>query len=255
MTRLELKDIFTLADREVVEVNGKQPISIQNVPPYSNTSYWTDRRRKIHAWLHEQAPSLAELYKGCVLLMFDPIVSGRITFISHAVREIRNRLPGETSNRLNYTDELEQLGQSWRIHELPLENIGLVSSTNSKTSLPSSSPKTLIPQQLFLEIQSLLSKHFSSRVTGRERALRLFERFVPESQTNSEVLTISVNRWWQTTEWFMKRAHDNGKVDAECDEQELHSKFIEFESFLGTLSQSFYSNTDELDEILEEANT
>jgi len=255
LTRLELKDIFTLADREVVEVNGKQPISIQNVPPYSNTSYWTDRRQEIHAWLHEQAPSLAELYKGCVLLMFDPIVSGRITFISHAVREIRNRLPGETSKRLDYTQELEKLVQSWRTHNFPLENIDLVSSTNPKTSLPSSSPETLVPQRLFLEIQSLLFRHSSIRVKGRDRAVRLFEQFVPESQMTSEVLIISVNQWWQTTDWFMKRAHDNGEVDAACDEQELHSKFIEFESFLGTLSQSFYSNTDELDEILEEANT
>jgi len=198
---------------------------------------------------------LAELYKGCVLLMFDPIVSGRITFISHAVREIRNRLPGETSKRLDYTQELEKLVQSWRTHNFPLENIGLVSSTNPKTSLPSSSPETLVPQRLFLEIQSLLFRHSSIRVKGRDRAVRLFEQFVPESQMTSEVLIISVNQWWQTTDWFMKRAHDNGEVDAACDEQELHSKFIEFESFLGTLSQSFYSNTDELDEILEEANT
>jgi hypothetical protein len=61
--------------------------------------------------------------------------------------------------------------------------------------------------------------------------------------------------WWEVTEWFTKKTHDRGRVDEDCDEQELRSQFELFELFLVecTRARSFYSTTDELDEILEDA--
>ena len=221
----------------------------------ADTVYWTDRRQKIHIWLDEQAPSLAELYKGAVCLIFDQLIPGRIRFIGHAVREIRNRLPGEVSSRLDYTLEVNRLLRTWANHDLPLSNMMSDADAPISPQLPLSSPAVSIPSSLFVEIQLLLQKHSSIPRSNRERAKRLFERFVPEAQSTPETLKLLVNQWWQTTEWFMEKTHDNGQVDTICDEKELKSRFEEFESFLSTLSQNFYSNTDELDKILEDTNT
>lgn len=219
------------------------------------TIFWTDRRREIYNWLHEQYPSLAEIYEGAVRLMFDQKLPGRVRFISHAVREIRNRLPGEESKGSDNNQELKSLMEVWEKYNFALDRSALVSNSNSETNLPSSSSSDIsIPKELFLRIQLFLKEQASSRNTGRDRAQRLFERCIPELQIAANTLSTSVDQWWRVTEWFMKQAHDNGRVDAECDEEELRSQFDEFENFLSTLSQRFYSNTDELDKILAETN-
>lgn len=219
----------------------------------SNEGYWTDRRQEIHNWLKEQSHSLAELYGGAVYLISTQTVSGRVRFISHAVREIRNRLPGEVSDRLDYVKEINKLTQAWEIHNLSFDDISLISTENIQTKIPSCSIS--IPIKVFYEIQLLLSKHSSIPEKGKDKAKRFFENCIPESKIDPTQLRISIDIWWKTTEWFMEQAHDNGKLDEECDKQTLDAQFEIFESFLGTLSQNFYSNTYELDKILEEANT
>lgn len=217
--------------------------------------YWIRHRQEIHAWLQEQAPSLAELYKGAVCLLFDSMIPGRIRFVSHAVREIRNRLPGEVGPRLEYPQAIEDLLQGWINYHLPLDSVIQLEDSDSVQSqtLPQS-PDVVIPRSLFLGIQRLLQKHSLIPRKNQDRATRLFERFVPEAETTPEALALLVAQWWKTTEWFMRKTHDNGRVDADCNEQELLDRFEEFEFFLSTLSQNFYSNTDELDRILEETN-
>lgn len=237
-----------------MDSNGKQ-LRIINAAFPVDTIDWTGRRQEIRIWLHEQAPSLAELYEGAVCLLVGQMIPGRIRFICHAVREIRNRLPGEVSSRLDYTLEVNSLLQTWVNHDLPLSNMMSDADAPISTQCPSPSPSVSIPNSLFVEIQLLLQKHSSIPISNRERAKRLFERFVPEAQSTPETLKLLVNQWWQTTEWFMEKTHDNGQVDAIGDEKELKSRFEEFESFLSTLSQNFYSNTDELDKILEDTNT
>jgi hypothetical protein len=97
-----------------VELNPKELSSdLADVPPVT-PGCWTTSRLEIRAWLYEQAPSLAELYEGAVCLIFEKPISGRVRFVAHAVREIRNQLPnyisgGNTGGRLEYKDEVEKL--------------------------------------------------------------------------------------------------------------------------------------------------
>ena len=58
---------------------------------------WTPRRVDLRSWLQRNAPSLGELYVGAVLLVFGRPIPGRVRFVAHAVREIRNRLPDVVS--------------------------------------------------------------------------------------------------------------------------------------------------------------
>lgn len=73
----------------------------------------TENQRELNGWLAKNAPSLAELYQGALFLLRTK-PPGFTRLISHAVREIRNRLPDfvagkKSSSRLEYRDELDQL--------------------------------------------------------------------------------------------------------------------------------------------------
>jgi hypothetical protein len=70
---------------EALPDSSSQPEAVADV--------WTDRRLAILEWLESAAPSLAELYQGAVQLLDDPGFPGRLRFIAHGVRDVRNRLP------------------------------------------------------------------------------------------------------------------------------------------------------------------
>lgn len=69
---------------------------MQDDMPFSLThveTYWTEPRQELRAWFQRNAPSLGELYEGALRMFFAPEFPGRVRFVAHAVREIRNRLP------------------------------------------------------------------------------------------------------------------------------------------------------------------
>jgi len=242
-----------------VELNPKQPSSdLADVPPVTPT-YWITARLEIRAWLHEHAPSLAELYEGAVCLIFEKPISGRVRFVAHAVREIRNQLPnyisgGNTGGRLEYKDEVEKLSKLWQSNGLSLDEVLPDDGIDTEGSQPSISPDIPVPRQLLLEIRQLLKKHEAVGVKNKEKAIRFFETCIPANQPLRDTLRPIAEHWWDVTEWFMQKTHDSGQIDTACDEQKLRQQFELFESFLGALAQSFYTTTDELDEILKEAN-
>src|SRR5579862_3363825 len=88
-----------------------QPLSD---PAPGTLSCWTSDRNEIRDWLDHKAPSLAELYAGAVILLYANPLPGRVRFVAHAVREIRNRLPdavaGPTKNQgLQYKNRLDDI--------------------------------------------------------------------------------------------------------------------------------------------------
>ncbi len=87
---------------------------------------WAATRMELRAWFQRNAPSLGELYEGAVRLIFDTRVPGRVRFVSHAISEIRNRLPGIVSGnraggRLDYTSRLDEIVKAWRRARLSLD--------------------------------------------------------------------------------------------------------------------------------------
>jgi hypothetical protein len=69
--------------------------------------------------LHRNAPSLAELYEGAALLIFEVPLPGHARFVAHAVREIRNRLPfvisgSKSSGNLDYKGRMDQIIERWK---------------------------------------------------------------------------------------------------------------------------------------------
>ena len=220
---------------------------------------WTPARVELQAWLQRNAPSLAELYDGAVRLMYESPLPGRVRFISHAVREIRNRLPdiisgtkGEGS--LQYKNRLDDLVKAWRNAGFSPDGFipGSIASTEP-TALPS--PDVTLPRPLFLQIAILIKDHETTRTKPEDAAIRLFEACAPENQQLRDSLRPVVLQWLEVTDWFMRKAHDSGKVDAECDGNEFRRQFELFELALGALVRGFFATVEGLDEILEDANS
>jgi hypothetical protein len=217
---------------------------------------WTAIRLELLAWLRRNAPPLAELYQGAVLLMYEVSIPGKVRFISHSVREIRNRLPDifsgmEKGGNLQYKNRLDELAKVWK------ESASNVGGANFSTETIDieTSPGIVIPSRLYRLIENLVDDHTRIRTTRKDAAIRLFETIAPENQPLQKTLLPIVMQWLDVTEWFMKKTHVSNKLDADYDEQEFQSQFDLFESLLYALVGSFYSTLEELDEILEEANS
>lgn len=242
-----------------MELNGKQPGSnpeknILTVEP----EYWTSKRKEIYSWLDKNSASSAEMYKSAVRLMFEIQISGKIRLVSHCVREICNRLVnvkvGATS-RFDYSKRISQLSTLWKKKGFSIDGILSASSINSQANLPSSSPGITIPSELFFEITNIIKEHEETSSKINERVESFFIACVPENELYSDSLRPLVSLWKKNKDWFERNVHDNGKVDAQYNMEELYQQFELFEQVLSTVSQRFYSTTDEIDAILQEANS
>ncbi|CAD7781428.1 MAG: hypothetical protein KIIPBIDF_01469 [Candidatus Methanoperedenaceae archaeon GB50] len=222
-------------------------------------SYWTPSRLDLCSWFQRNAPSLGELYKGSVQMLFGEKIPGRIRFVAHAVREIRNRLPDILSGMvsgpvLQYKNRLDDIATDWEKAGLPI-NGSLPISINSEEKLGLLNSRVYLPIELYRKISILIKDHIRTRQTPEDKAIQLFEALAPENQNMRNQLRPVVKQWLAVTEWFVRKAHDSGKTEDEFDIEEFIKKFELFEKILYTLIRPFFENLEELDEILEEANT
>lgn len=244
-----------------MELNGKQPeANPEKNTPSTEPPHWTNTRRKIHSWLDEEAPSLAELYESAVCLMFEIHIPSRVKLVSHCVREICNQLVAvkvgkKSGGRFDYVKRINQLTKIWDGKGFPIDGIFTESGINFQASLPSSSPDISIPHVVFFEIANLIKDHIETSSQIDERVMLFFVECVPENKSSQNSLLPLVKQWKNITDWFFSKVHVNGKLDVNYDEQSLLYHFELFEHVLSTLAQTFYSTTDEIDDILEQANS
>jgi hypothetical protein len=178
---------------------------------------WTRNRCELREWLRRNAASLAELYEGAVLLLFDAPIPGYTRFVAHAVRETRNRLPDVSSGtksggQLSYKGRMDDLVLVWKKEGLGTD--GTFPASNSGGS-PSAmvSQDTALPRKVVVMISSLVADHEATRQKPIDAAVRLFEGVAPDNQKFRDAIRPVVVQWLDITEWFMKRAHDSGSTD------------------------------------------
>jgi len=222
---------------------------------------WTPARVELKRWMATIAPSLAELYEGAVSLIFEHHLPGYTRFVGHAVREIGNRLPdamygasSKRSKRLEYREELDAIVQLWT--QAGLGTDGTLSSINAEAD-SSGLEQALVPLPLplALAIATLIFEHEATKQKPIDRAARLFVGFRPENEKYLDTIRPTVRQWDEVTKWFMKITHESYRSDNAINEAELKTKFDSFEIALIAISQKFFTTTDALDEILEEANS
>jgi len=64
-----------------------------------------------------------------------------------------------------------------------------------------------------------------------------------------------VKQWKEVTDWFETRAHDDGRLDGEHDWKDLLERFELFETSLGALAAGFFAGLEDVNALLDEANT
>lgn len=239
----------------IVMVDSRSHMSIEaTLEPY-----WSRNRIELGSWLRRNAPSLAELYEGSVRLVYGPRIPGRVHLVSHAVREIRNRLPDAVSGirapgSVQYVNRMDEISKQWKDVGLSLD--GSVPTSLTTTEADSSSEQYVkLPLNLIGPIARLVRDHELGREKPLDAAKRLFETCAQENASNIDSIRPVILQWIEVTNWFMKRAHDSGRVDADSGEADLEHRFELFEVSLSSLVGSFFEALGGLDEILEDANS
>lgn len=218
--------------------------------------YWNETRRELRAWFERNAPSLGELYEGALRMVFDEKFPGRVRFVSHAVREIRNRLPdviaGYKSEPLEYKNRLDEISKLWEKSGLPLDGAIPIKVTGKELPLTTEVP---MPIKVYREVSKLICDHIQTREKPKEAAKRLFQAIDPQNKDAEGILRPRIDHWIKVTEWFVEHAHERGATDDKMGADELKERFEIFEAALSAMLREFFKTEDELDAILEEANS
>lgn len=237
----------------------------QNVEPSKEgpkleVGHWTRNRLELFEWLCKTSRSTAELYQGAVELLFGQQVSGFSRFVSHAVREIRNRLPGIVSGtipsgRLDYKGRIDDLSGHWKRARIETE---VKPSDPGEPVSATPAQGVVLPRKLVRKIDRLIADHEAARQRPEETAIRLFEGVAPSNQKFRDRIRPVVVQWMEVCNWFMARTHEAGFTDDEIDLPEFTKNFELFESTLLAIVRgvsTFFDNTDELDAIIRERPT
>lgn len=199
-------------------------------------------------WFREKAPPLADAYQGAVRLVDDSDFPGRIHFISHAVRDITDRLafvidPQLPARRVQYANELDLIERMWP---------QFISVTEPSTKA-TSAEKLAIDYKVASLIESLVAAHRESRRRPSNSEL-LFRALMRNEPTRVQVNQRLVADFKKLSKWFMALTHLRADAAPTVDEPELQLQFKKFETTLHCFVGNFFTGTNQLDEILQQAN-
>lgn len=205
-------------------------------------------RRQLLAWFRAEAPSLADAYEGAIALLADSGFPGRIHFIAHAVRDTVDRLvfvldPQLRGRRVPYEEDLDRIAKSW-------PNIQDISGNDDHAATRDS---VSINYHLALDVDRLVQAHRERRQRPSQYEL-LFRHLM-----RSEPLHASANRrlvedFKRMRDWFMRLTHLRADSAPQVAEEELQQYFYRFEAMLHSFVGDFFTGSDELDDILQQAN-
>jgi len=183
---------------------------------------------------------------------------GRVRFIAHAVREIRNRLPDVIAGPkgggiVQYINKLDELALEWEQSGLPM-NESLPTKVTAGENL-SFNEEVPIPRKVYSKVLSLIKDHLEGREKPRDAVKRLFQAIDHRNKNAEATLMPRIEHWLDITKWWVKHVHKWDIKDDEVDADELVSRFVIFEKSLAAIVRGFFEIVEKLDEILEEANT
>lgn len=225
--------------------------STRTGPP--ETTCWSSKRLQLLNWLERAAPQLAPVYAGAVTMAFDGDFPGRLVFVWHAIREIRNRLPdalaGEVAaSSLQYGDLASEIRRCWIEDGWPGD--GVITLTHPSEPSASGPARNEVSRDLLLAVADLVAGHVAIADRNQANAQRLFD-----AVAGSAAPTYVVRTWARGGRRAHKLAHVHNKPVDPADEAELNSDFTAFEAVLMTIANRSYENMDNLDEILGSANS
>lgn len=242
-----------MPDRNLSVLKSKDLKDIRTLKK-QNRTYLTEKKTEIISWFNRHAPQLGELYEGALIIISQENFPGYAVFVSHTVREIRNRLPdiilGKEHINFKWKEELSELMIVWKSAGL------LISQITEKKDLskyPEFENTISINLEIYNKINQILNEYEENNEIYRARVIRLFNS-VSDGKNSEQVLRPIVSHWLEITDWFYKIVHPGTKYK-QIDKKELLKKFEYFENILSILQGYIFRATKELDEILDEANS
>jgi len=219
---------------------------------YSVASCWNAKRRRLLSWLERSAPQVAPVYAGAVWLACDVDFPGRVVFVWHAIREIRNRLPDALAGEIKgshtqYGDLAGEVVRCWVEDGWPED--GEIAVTGSAEPSASGRVQYEVSRAVMLAVGSLVVGHSAISTRNERDARRLFD-----AVAGSAVPAYVVQTWKRGGRRAHKLAHVHNKPVDPQDEASLYSDFAAFEAVLMAIGNRSYENMDNLDEILGSAN-
>ena len=213
-------------------------------------AWWTPERIRLHGWLLERAGHLASTYRGALQMAMDESFPGRVHFVAHAIREIRNRLPnaiaGVEKRGPTYETLASNLRAEWEQAGFPSDG-SLPLGARSEPSV--SGPGHEVSVGLIGAAGDLVAAN--ARASGnRKRQARLLLREIWGTDPPPYV----VDRWFHRDDWVTQYMHLDDKPHVQEAEVEVAEVFEEFETALIAISNRSYENLEALDEILASAN-
>jgi len=212
----------------------------------------TDRQAIILQWLCKVHPHAARLFESALWIAANDKIPCRARMISHAYREVCSELMNSYSpiERDKLKLLLDDLGTEFQ--RLPRRREPSPAST---PPVESELGLIAVPQPFLDSAQRVLSVHLAAP-KARDRALAVF-RGIGQRVGNSTVEVIPIaERWFRMSKYFAGHAHDRTSDDRELFSGDAFQGETEFfEATLQSFAVSAIANLNELDTILEDANT
>jgi hypothetical protein len=262
-----LGDLCRVADATIAIVpispesgEGAEPESTGPVQPAQPVDqdgfaspHWTAARVQLHGWLRSEAPALAPVYEAAVRMAFDPVFPGRVWFIAHALRDIRNRLPDAlagpvSESRTKYSDLAKEISRCWVDDGLPVD--GRYRATSASEPTPAGPERIQISRSLFEAVGDLVDGDLAIAPRKEDAAVRMFA-----AVAGGPVPRYVVVGWIRATNRAETYAHVRDQPLTLSEEAQFLQIFLECESALIAMSSRSYENMDALDEILDSANS
>jgi hypothetical protein len=185
-------------------------------------------------------------------MALDDAFPGRVWFVAHAIREIRNRLPdalaGEVAtSRTDYPGLTAEVHLRWVEEGLPVEGGSIIDPAAEPSA--AGLGRREVSGELLRAVSELITGHLAVSENNESRARRLFEAIGGDPPPQ-----YVVRAWLRGRRWAEAHAHVRNAPLAEKDEEDLVGQFLDFEQALNAIASRSYQNMDALDEILGEAN-
>ncbi len=207
--------------------------------------YSNKKREDLLAWFHKEAEPLAQTYEAALRLLEDKNFPDRVHLISHATREICNRLPEILdpqidNQRMDYVKHLDKIEKIWP----PLETDKLGNDVS-----PTAQQTINLDLKIALEINHLVQAHKQSikSAVKFESLFRFLMRNHPATADNN--LRVAQD-FKKIAREFQSTTHvSNEKVELPV-EEELQKRFARFEDMLYSFVGNFFTGREKLDELL-----
>lgn len=222
-------------------------------PDVAAESWLGPERIDLLGWLGNNAPAITPIYRGALALAMFGSFPGRAHFIAHAIREIRNRLPDALGLRVGHRDArceqfADKVRERWLAEGLPED--GRLSQAGS-ASLASDPAGRRVSDEFLASVGELIEEHNEAQENRRIRDEHAFSAL----SDRGPVPPYFVDYWRRLYRDAHGVAHLRDEpLPAEAD-GEWVANFRDFEDILMALSKRSYETLDDLDALLERANT